>query len=116
MKIANLDTIPKTKVEMAGAENAFRQTAVSKNDGAPNCSFRVFTIEPGGHTPYHRHPFEHVNYCIDGEGAVVDEQGREHPFRKGDFALILPDEKHQYRNKAKNKPLKFICAVPKEYE
>lgn len=116
MKIANLDTIPKTKVEMAGAENAFRQTAVSKNDGAPNCSFRVFTIEPGGHTPYHRHPFEHVNYCIDGEGAVVDERGLEHPFRKGDFALILPDEKHQYRNRSKDQPLKFICAVPKEYE
>ncbi|MCJ7588484.1 MAG: cupin domain-containing protein [Candidatus Aminicenantes bacterium] len=116
MKIASLDSIPKTKVEMAGAENAFRQTAVSKNDGAPHFSFRVFTLEPGGHTPYHRHPFEHVNYCIDGEGAVVDEQGREHSFRKGDFALILPDEKHQYRNRSKDQPLKFICAVPKEYE
>ena len=116
MKIASLDAIPKIKVEMAGAEKASRQTPISRNDGAPNFSVRVFTLEPGGHTPHHRHPFEHVNFCIDGEGVVVDEGGRERPFRKGDFALILPDEKHQYRNASKNRPLVFICAVPKEYE
>lgn len=116
MKIASSDAIPKIKVDMAGAEKAFRQTPVSKNDGSPNFSFRVFTLEPDGHTPYHRHPFEHANYCIDGEGVLVDEAGAEHPFRKGDFALILPDEKHQYRNASKDKPLIFICAVPKEYE
>jgi quercetin dioxygenase-like cupin family protein len=116
MKITSLSAIPKIKVEMGGAEKAFRQTPVARADGAPHFSFRVFTLEAGGHTPYHRHPFEHVNYCIEGEGAVVDEAGAEHPFRKGDFGLILPDEKHQYRNKSLDKPLVFICAVPKEYE
>jgi quercetin dioxygenase-like cupin family protein len=30
--------------------------------------------------------------------------------------MVLPDEKHQYRNKSESKPLIFICAVPKEYE
>lgn len=116
MKIASLNAAPKTKVTMDGAAGAFRQTPISKADGAPHFSFRVFTLEPGGHTPYHAHPFEHVNYCIEGEGAVVDETGGEHPFRAGDFALILPDEKHRYRNASNDKPLVFICAVPKEYE
>jgi quercetin dioxygenase-like cupin family protein len=116
MKITSLSAIPRIKVAMEGAEGAYRQTPISKADGAPRFSVRVFTLEPGGHTPYHRHPFEHVNYCIEGEGAVVDEAGVEHPFRKGDFGLILPDEKHQYRNKSSDKPLVFICAVPKEYE
>jgi quercetin dioxygenase-like cupin family protein len=116
MKITNLDSIPKTKVEMEGAQNAIRQTPISRNDGAPSFSVRVFTLEPGGHTPYHRHPFEHLNYCIDGTGAIVDEEGREHPFRKGDFALVLPEEKHRYRNMSADIPLVFICAVPKEYE
>ena len=96
MKITALSAVPKTKVTMEGADKAFRQTPVSKADGAPHFSVRVFTIEPGGHTPYHAHPFEHVNYCVEGEGAVVDEAGTGHPFRKGDFALILPGEKHQY--------------------
>jgi len=116
MKIASLNSFPKSKAEMAGAERIFRQTPISRADGSPHFSFRVFTLEPRGHSPYHRHSFEHINYCIEGEGAVVDEAGAEHPFRKGDFALILPEEKHQYRNKSLDGPLIFICAVPKEYE
>jgi quercetin dioxygenase-like cupin family protein len=42
--------------------------------------------------------------------------GEEHEVKKGDFALILPDEKHQYKNKSSSEPMLFICAVPKEYE
>ena len=34
---------------------------------------------------------------------------------KGDFALVNPDEKHQYRNKGEQ-PFKMICGVPKEFE
>jgi hypothetical protein len=36
--------------------------------------------------------------------------------QKGDFILILPNEKHQYRNKSPHDPMIMICAVPKEYE
>jgi quercetin dioxygenase-like cupin family protein len=116
MKIVSISSVPKSKVEMEGAKNAFRQTPVSKSDGAPTFSLRVFTVEKDGHTPYHRHPFEHENYCISGEGAIVNEKGEEFPFGKGDFALILPNEMHQYRNKSAGEPLVLICAVPKEYE
>ena len=116
MKISSLESIEKIKVEMEGVKNAFKQVPVSKKDGAPLFSFRVFTIEPEGHTPFHRHPFEHVNYVIEGTGALVSETGQEHEIKKGDFALIFPDEKHQYRNKSTSGALIMICAVPKEYE
>lgn len=116
MKITNLDKTIKTKVEMDGAKDAFRQVPISRDDGAPLFSFRVFTIEPGGHTPYHTHPFEHVNYVIEGSGAVVTETGEERPLRKGDFVLVLPGEKHQYRCTSAEGPMIMICAVPKEYE
>jgi len=33
----------------------------------------------------------------------------------GNFALVEPDEKHQYRNTG-NTPFKMICGVPKEFE
>jgi hypothetical protein len=33
----------------------------------------------------------------------------------GDFALVKPGEKHQYRNKG-DQPFKMICGVPKEFE
>jgi quercetin dioxygenase-like cupin family protein len=101
---------------MEGADKVYKQVPISKDDGSPVFSFRVFTIEPGGHTPFHRHPFEHLNYIIEGSGVVVNESGQEREVKKGDFALVLPDEKHQYKNKSISEPMIMICAVPKEYE
>lgn len=100
---------------MEGAKGIYKQIPLSKEDGAPVFSFRVFTIEPGGHTPLHSHPFEHMNYVIEGNGAIVTEN-REITVEKGNFALILPGETHQYRNTSASEPLVIICAVPKEYE
>jgi quercetin dioxygenase-like cupin family protein len=116
MKITSLDKVEKTLMTMEGAKNVWKQIPISKSDGTPAFSFRVFTIMPGGHTPYHLHPFEHLNYIIEGEGAVVMENGEERPARKGDFALVLPGEKHQYKNLSPENPMIVICAVPKEYE
>jgi quercetin dioxygenase-like cupin family protein len=76
----------------------------------------VFTIEPKGHTPYHTHDFEHLNYVIKGEGALVDAQGAENQIKTGDFALVLPNEKHQFKNMSESDPFVIICAVPNEYE
>jgi len=116
MKITNLEKTEKTRMTLEGAKDAYKQIPISMDDGSPAYSFRVFTIEPNGHTPYHQHAFEHVNYIIEGSGAVVMESGAERPVKKGDFILILPDEMHQYRNKSPDKPFVMICAVPKEYE
>jgi quercetin dioxygenase-like cupin family protein len=116
MKITDLSREKKSKVEMEGAKNVFKQVPVGLADGTPNFSFRVFTIEPGGETPFHSHVSEHVNYIIDGKGALVDKDGRENTVKKGDFCLVLPDEKHCYRNKSADEPFIMICAVPKQYE
>jgi quercetin dioxygenase-like cupin family protein len=116
MKITNLRETEKVKMNMEGAKDAFKQVPISQKDGTPLVSVRVFTIEPGGHTPFHKHPFEHVNYIIDGTGVLVSEGGNERLVVSGDFALVLPNELHQYRNAAPDRPLVMICAVPKEYE
>ncbi len=116
MKITSLDQVEKMKMAMEGVKDVMKQVPISKLDGSPVYSFRVFTIMPGGHTPYHSHPFEHLNYIIEGEGALVAEGGEERPVKKGDFALVLPDEKHQYKNRSRQNPMVMICAVPKEYE
>ena len=57
----------------------------------------------------------HMTYVIEGEGALVNEAGEEQTVKAGDFALVLPGEKHQYRNKGEV-PFKIICGVPKEFE
>ena len=115
MYITNLGKISKIKPDMEGAEGVYKQLPISKESGTPTFSFRVFTIEPGGHTPHHNHPFEHINYVIEGSGILICE-GQEYDIEKGDFAMVLPGETHQYRNKSKSEPLIMICAVPKEYE
>ena len=57
----------------------------------------------------------HMIYIIEGEGALVNEKGEEQLLKTGDFALVNPDEKHQYRNKG-DKPFKMICGIPKAFE
>ena len=115
MKIIPLSEVEKNEVHMDGAVGAWRQLPLGSGDGTPVYSYRVFTVEPDGHTPYHQHPYEHMNYVIEGEGALVNEAGEETPLKAGDFALVNPSEKHQYRNKG-DKPFKMICGVPKEFE
>jgi quercetin dioxygenase-like cupin family protein len=116
MKITSLDKVEKTIPDMEGAQGIHKQVPISKDDGSPAFSFRVFTIEPDGHSPYRQHPFEHMNYIIEGHGALVTESGEECEIKKGDFAMVLPNEKHQYENVSANGSFVMICAVPKEYE
>jgi quercetin dioxygenase-like cupin family protein len=115
MHITRLDKVEKTILDMEGTKGVSKQIPLSREDGVPTFSFRVFTIEPGGHTPFHQHEFEHMNYVIDGEGFLVGEN-REHELREGDFALILAGERHQFKNSSENQNLLIICGVPKEYE
>ncbi len=115
MYITRLDKVEKTTSTLEGAKGVHKQIPLSRKDGVPTSSFRVFTIDPGGHTPFHQHEFEHMNYVIEGEGTLVGED-REYELREGDFALALPGEKHQFKNPSQNQNLVIICAVPKEYE
>lgn len=115
MHITRLEKVDKTIPKMDGALGVYKQIPLSKADGVPTFSFRVFTIEPGGHTPLHQHPFEHMNYIIEGNGVLVTKDHEQY-IAKGDFALVLPGEIHQFKNLSKDQNLIFICAVPKEYE
>ena len=116
MKTIKLQDIKKVKMAMEGAEKVFKQVPISKADGSPSFCFRVFTIEPGGHTPYHTHDFEHLNHIISGQGVLVNEEGENLPLKTGEFAIVLPNEKHQFRNVSDNEPFVIICGVPNEYE
>lgn len=115
MIVRKLADVPATPVGMDGVAGITKQLVVGSADGAPNFSFRVFTVEPGGHSPHHSHDVEHVNYVISGQGALVDGAGRLNPLGAGDFAFVAPGDVHQFRNTG-SEPFVFICAVPKAYE
>ena len=114
MKITSLQQCEKTAVNLEGAKGAARQVPIGKADGAPNFSIRVFTLEPGGHTPHHIHESEHLNYILEGSGVAM-EGDTPRAISKGDFVLVTPREKHQYRNTGEV-PLVFMCMVPSQYE
>ncbi len=116
MKIIAIDQVEKKKVQMEGAVGAWKQLPLGSQDNAPLYSYRVFTVEPGGNTPFHSHPYEHMNFIIEGQGVLVDEAGKEHQVKAGDFALVYPGEKHQYRNNSSDSKFIMICGVPKEFE
>lgn len=116
MKVINISDVKKNEVTMEGASNVLKQIPISKDDGTPNLSLRVFTVEPNGYTPLHHHNYEQLNFIIEGEGVLIDSNGNEKPLKKGDFALVLPNEIHQYKNISGNNPFVFICGVPKEFE
>jgi quercetin dioxygenase-like cupin family protein len=49
-----------------------------------------------------------LNFVIEGQGVLVNEAGEENPLKAGDFALVYPDEKHQYKNTSPDKVFKMI--------
>jgi quercetin dioxygenase-like cupin family protein len=116
MKIIAIDHVEKKKVQMEGAAGAWKQLPLGSKDGTPVYSFRVFTLEPGGNTPYHSHPYEHMNFVIEGEGVLLNAGGKEQQLKAGDFALVDPNERHQYRNNSSDKVFRMICGVPKVFE
>ncbi len=115
MKVTQLSKVDKAPMDHPEVKGVWKQVPIGVADGAPTFSMRVFTVEPGGHTPYHSHPWEHENYVLAGEGVLIDEEGATTPIRAGDFAIVLPDEKHQFRNTG-SADLQFICLVPAERE
>ncbi len=114
MKITRLEACETVPITMEGVMGATKQVPIGKADGAPNFSIRVFTLEPGGHTPHHQHETEHLNYILEGSGEVL-EGDQPRAIDKGDFVLVRPNERHQYRNTGAT-PLVFMCMVPSVYE
>ncbi len=115
MIIRKLEDVPVSPIAMEGVKGITKQLVLGSADGVPNFSFRVFTVEPGGHSPHHSHDVEHLNFVISGHGALIDAEGHPHPIGTGEFAFVAPGDVHQFRNTGRE-PFVFICAVPRAYE
>jgi quercetin dioxygenase-like cupin family protein len=83
---------------------------ITKNDGAKNFAMRLFEIQPGGHSPYHQHDWEHEVFILEGNGIAKNEKNQE-TYKQGDVFFIPPMEWHQFVNTGK-KLTKFLCLIP----
>jgi quercetin dioxygenase-like cupin family protein len=103
-------TVQAEEVTDEGAAKAKVRWLITKEKGAPNFAMRVFEIEPEGHTPFHKHPWEHEVFALEGEGEVFDGE-KTTPFKAGFAVFVPPNEPHQFRNVGKSL-LKVICLIP----
>ena len=110
MKVAHYRDIPPDPVGEEGASGIAIRWVISEKDGADNFSMRVFEMEAGGYSPYHKHPWEHEVFILEGRGSLVQGE-KEVPFSKGDVIFIPPGEEHQVKNSF-GEPLEFICLIP----
>ncbi|OQY03428.1 MAG: hypothetical protein B6I25_08050 [Planctomycetales bacterium 4572_13] len=115
MIIKNIDQVPLQDVNMDGAKDVKVRVVFGPADDVPTFSMRVFEMAPNGHTPFHTHPFEHEAVLLDGDIAVVTEDG-DRPLKKGDVILIQPEEKHQFKNLSDTEGARFMCLVPIAYQ
>ena len=101
-------------MEMEGASGVSMRLLVGRDDGAPNFAMRWFELEPGGHTPRHKHNYEHEVIIVDGRGEMSGE-GQVRTLASGDAVYIPANEAHQFRNTG-TQVLKFVCMVPTTHD
>lgn len=110
MIVKKYDEVEKLAVNHEGAKNTSVRWLVGKDAGAPNFFLRLFELEPGGHTPFHNHPWEHEVYVLAGRGQI-NTKGESRPLEKGSFGLVMPGEEHQFENTG-DMPFTFLCIIP----
>src|SRR3989338_6548436 len=79
--------------------------------GKGNYILRKFTIKKSGHTPLHKHSWEHEIYVTQGNGLLQYKKGKKLLIAKltsGTVAYIKPFEMHQFLNNSK-KDSEFLC-------
>jgi quercetin dioxygenase-like cupin family protein len=110
MKMVHYREVPPDPVGEEGASRITVRWVITDKDGADNFSMRVFEVEPGGCSPYHKHPWEHEVFILEGRGSLV-QGGKEVPCSKGDVIFIPPGEEHQLKNPSEE-TMEFICLIP----
>lgn len=103
--------VPKTDLnDVEGVDKVSKEVLIGHEENVPTFVMRRFSAKPNGHTPFHKHDWEHEVYVLEGEGSVrtFDDSLK---IRAGDSVFVPPNEKHQFL--AGKTGLTFLCIVPK---
>jgi quercetin dioxygenase-like cupin family protein len=113
MKVQHYREVDPLSVE--GIEEATQgltiRRVISDVDGATEFTMDVFEIEPGGHSAFHVHDWEHQIFVLGGQGTLVGSDASV-PFAPGDVIYIAPGEPHQIVNDG-DTLVEFVCLIPK---
>jgi quercetin dioxygenase-like cupin family protein len=101
-------------IEGDGIKGVTMKLLAGTDDSAPTFAMRHFTVEPGGFTPKHDHPWEHEVFVLSGQGEVECD-GEVQSVQGGDSLFIPSNNLHQFRNLGELQ-FEFLCIVPVESE
>ncbi len=107
--IRSINDISALEIEQARKTKV--QILLGPDDNMPTFYTRLFTLEPGGRIPLHRHKRqEHDQVIIDGE-LILTLDGKKNRLRAGDVVFIPSEIAHSYENQSQM-PAKFLCMIP----
>ncbi len=101
-----VESVPSREITDEGAARIEIREFFTDREGAPTFAMRRFDVAPGGHTPFHVHPWEHEVYILEGQGELRTEQ-RVQPFKKGDALFVPANVRHQFAGAAAA-PMQFL--------
>ena len=87
-----------------------KRVLIGKSKGAKNFVMRLFTVEEGGYSTLHSHPWEHEVYIVQATAPVVTPEG-EQPSQACSYVFVPANAVHQVKNSGKGN-LEFICVIP----
>jgi len=112
MIVGNINDLTGSDINNSEAKLTTMKVLVSPAEGWEDYVMRAVEVGETGYTPKHSHPWQHINYIIEGEGEIMID-GKINKVSAGAYAFIPPNSLHQFRNVGSG-IFKFICIVPKE--
>mgnify|MGYP001123978580 CR=1 FL=1 len=108
VKVTDYHQVPAEPVP--DLEGVVVRWVIARKDGAPHFAMRVFELQPGRASPYHRHWWEHEVFILDGRATVSSEEG-DFPAGPGTVVFVPGNVMHQFCNTGSGL-LRFICLIP----
>lgn len=110
MKVTAITDHEQNDLYLDGAAHVRMRMLIGPDDGADTFHMRHFEYQPGGHTPYHQHGYEHEALVLKGQG-MLKSAGGDLPLHSGDVVWIPANEQHQFLNTG-SEPLEIVCLIP----
>ncbi len=110
MHVGRWTDVPGKEVSGAGAAGVTIRILMGENVGAPNFVLRHFEVTPGGHTPFHAHPWEHEVFILTGTGRVRRADGAAE-VGPGSYVFVPAGEEHAFENAGLD-IFSFLCVIP----
>lgn len=111
MQLINVHTAPVRPAYEDGARGA-QVRELTPPGPETGVALDLWEIAPGGQSPSHRHPEEHMCYVLAGEGTLYGtEDGPALPLRPGAAIYIGPNEPHRVENSGRT-PLQVLVSTP----